>query len=176
MDAIVSQLQNIIQTDWVIKLILSVGIALVAFIADRIVSRFLSRKFCRDHHIVPEGSIFITIARAFIWAVAFCAILNKAFGIDVTAVVMALGVGGIALSLGFQDTLSNFIGGLQVSLMKIIKPGDTIRIGTNCGKVKDITWRHTTIINELGEVVIIPNSIINTSALTQLPPQEEAPK
>jgi small-conductance mechanosensitive channel len=176
MDVIVAQLQNIFQLDWVVKLILSIGIALVAFIADRIVSRFLSRKFRRNHHIVPEGSIFISIARTFIWAVAFCTILSKAFGIDVTAVVMALGVGGIALSLGFQDTLSNLVGGLQVSLMKIIKPGDTIRIGTNCGKVKDITWRHTTIINELGETIIIPNSIINTSALAQLPPLEEVPK
>ena len=43
----------------------------------------------------------------------------------------ALGIGGIAISLGFQDTLSNLIGGLQVSLLRIIKPGDNIEVGSS---------------------------------------------
>ena len=39
--------------------------------------------------------------------------------------------------------------------------------------MKDITWRHTTIRNSKGEEVIIPNSIINKTALTHLPPTNQ---
>ena len=84
-----------------------------------------------------------------------------------------LGIGGIAISLGFQDTLSNLIGGLQVSLLRIIKPGDNIEVGSSSGVVKDITWRHTTIRNGAGEEVLIPNSIISKTALTHLPPTNQ---
>lgn len=41
--------------------------------------------------------------------------LSTCFGIDVSAAITALGIGGIAISLGFQDTISNLIGGVQVS-------------------------------------------------------------
>ena len=84
----------------------------------------------------------------------------------------ALGVGGIALSLGFQDTLSNLIGGVQISFMKIVKPGDNIQVGSSKGVVQDVTWRHATIKNRLGETVIIPNSVISKNAVVHLPPPE----
>ena len=84
----------------------------------------------------------------------------------------ALGVGGIALSLGFQDTLSNLIGGVQISFMKIVQPGDNIQVGTSKGVVQDVTWRHATIKNRNGETVIIPNSVISKNAVIHLPPPE----
>ena len=84
-----------------------------------------------------------------------------------------MGIGGIAISLGFQDTLSNLIGGLQLSLLRIIKPGDNITVGSESGVVRDVTWRHTTIKNSAGEEIIIPNSIINKTALVQLPPPNQ---
>ena len=70
-------------------------------------------------------------------------ILDNCFGINANALVAALGVGGIAISLGFQDTLSNLIGGMQVTFMGIIKPGDNIEVGGVTGVVQDITWRRT---------------------------------
>ena len=76
-------------------------------------------------------------------------ILDACFNIDASALITALGVGGIAVSLGFQDTLSNLIGGLQMTFMGIIKPGDNIEVGSEKGVVQDITWRHTTIKDNL---------------------------
>ena len=89
-----------------------------------------------------------------------------------SALIAALGVGGIALSLGFQDTLSNLIGGVQISFMRIVKPGDNIQVGNNKGVVQDVTWRHATIKNRNGETVIIPNSVISKNAVVHLPPPE----
>ena len=66
-----------------------------------------------------------------------------------TAVVAALGVGGIALSLGLQDTLSNLIGGVLITFMRIVTPGDNIQVGAHKGVVQDINWRQTRIKNRL---------------------------
>ena len=97
-------------------------------------------------------------------------ILDNCFGINANALVAALGVGGIAISLGFQDTLSNLIGGMQVTFMGIIKPGDNIEVGGVSGVVQDITWRHTTIEDAYGQTIIVPNSNISKDTLVHLMP------
>ena len=68
------------------------------------------------------------------------------------------------------NSISNLIGGVQVSLLRIVSPGDNISVGGAAGVVKDVNWRHTTITNSKGEMVVIPNSIINKTSLVHLPP------
>ncbi len=119
---------------------------------------------------LPSSSIFINIGRVVVWFLGTSALLSTCFGVDVSAAVTALGIGGIAISLGFQDTISNLIGGLQVSLLRIVQPGDHISVGGSKGVVKDVTWRHTTIKNIDGETAVVPNSVINKNSLTHLPP------
>ena len=126
----------------------------------------------RDDNSIPQSSIFVNIARGIIWGIGICLILDSCFNVNMSALIAALGVGGIALSLGFQDTLSNFIGGVQISFMRIVKPGDNIQVGNNKGVVQDVTWRHATIKNRNGETVIIPNSVISKNAVVHLPPPE----
>ena len=91
-----------------------------------------------------------------------------------SSLITALGVGGIAVSLGFQDTLANLIGGVQVTFMGIVKPGDNIEVGSESGVVQDVSWRHTTIRDALGQTIIVPNSIISTTALVHLLPANRA--
>ena len=118
----------------------------------------------RDSNPLPSSSIIVNIARGVIWATGASIILDACFGVNANALVAALGVGGIAVSLGFQDTLSNLIGGLQVTFMGIVTPGDNIEVGAERGVVQDVTWRHTTIRDAMGQTVIIPNSIISKTA------------
>lgn len=149
---------------WAIVLI--VATAIIARIASRALRHFLER----DCNPLPSSSIIINIARGVIWATGASVILDACFGVNANALVAALGVGGIAVSLGFQDTLSNLIGGLQVTFMGIVKPGDNIEVGSERGVVQDVTWRHTTIRDAIGQTVIIPNSIISKTALVHLLP------
>ena len=81
---------------------------------------------------------------------------------------LALGIGGIALSLGLQDTLSNLIGGLSVSLGRVVEPGQYIEVLSQSGRVTDINWRHTTIVDAGGSTHLIPNSIINKNSLVDI--------
>ena len=70
----------------------------------------------------------------------------------------------------FCHCQADLIGGLQVTFMGIVKPGDNIEVGSETGVVQDVGWRHTTIRDTLGQTVIIPNSIISTTALVHLLP------
>ena len=54
--------------------------------------------------------------------------------------------------------------------MGIVRPGDNIEVGSETGVVQDVSWRHTTIKDALGQTVIIPNSIISKTALVHLLP------
>lgn len=167
-------IEGFVRSDWVITAITVVVILSLTAVCARLVMRFMRKLLhFNEEKNLPSSSIFVNIARASVWVLGICIMLSTCFNVDVSAAITAMGIGGIAISLGFQDTISNLIGGLQVSLMRIVKPGDNIEVGSSSGVVKDVTWRHTTIRNSAGAEVIIPNSIINKTALVHLPPTNQ---
>ena len=166
-------IQNVVHVDW-LSTALTVIVALsITAILSHAVAKILRRVLSHDNSPLPSSSIFVNIARVAVWAVGVSVVLSSCFGIDVSAAITALGIGGIAISLGFQDTLSNLIGGVQVSITGLVEPDDYIQVGGQKGIVRDVTWRHTSIETLNGERVVIPNSVINKSALTHLPPLEK---
>ena len=165
-----SQLIHIAQIQWVQQAFWTVVLALATLATSRIVARAMRHILDRDSNPLPSSSIIINIVRATILILGASIILDVIYNINANAIITTLGVGGIAISLGFQDTLSNLIGGLQVTFMGIVRPGDNIEVGSETGVVQDVSWRHTTITNARGETVIIPNSIISKTSLVQLPP------
>ena len=153
---------------------LTIAVVLLATaIITHLATRFLRHLLSRENSPLPSSSIFINIARVILWAIGVSIILSTCFGVDVTAAIAALGIGGIALSLGFQDTLSNLIGGLQISILGIVEPGDHIEMSGSRGVVRDVSWRHVTIETATGSCVVVPNSIINKNSFVKLPPAEK---
>lgn len=174
MEQLEHYIQSIVRADWLTTALAAVVIIAVTAVLARITVRFMRKMLhFNEEKNLPSSSIFVNIARGTVWVLGVCIMLSTCFNVNVSAAITALGIGGIAISLGFQDTIANLIGGLQVSLLRIIKPGDNIEVGSSSGVVKDITWRHTTIRNSKGEEVVIPNSIINKTALTHLPPTNQ---
>lgn len=161
-------LDSILHVEWLSTAITILVVAVVTIIVSHLVTKLLRRLLHMDVNPLPALSIFINIARVTVWVIGLCVILSSCFGINVSAAIAALGIGGIAVSLGFQNTLSNLIGGLQISLAKLIMPGDRIKVGANEGIVNDITWRNTSIVAANGDVILIPNSVINSEALIKL--------
>ncbi len=125
MDEWIKQFDTLLDNDWIAAAVTALVILLITFLVARLVVKLLRAALqSEENKILPANSIFINIARGAVWVVGICVILATCFNINVSAVIAALGIGGIAISLGFQDTISNLIGGLQVSLTKILKPGD----------------------------------------------------
>lgn len=170
MDGVLSSIQAIVTHPLFQQIAWAVIIVIATRVVEKLAVKAAMRMLHHDSNPLPSSSIIINIVRAIIWIVGASIVLDSCFGVNTSSVIAALGVGGIAVSLGFQDTLSNLIGGLQVTFMGIVKPGDNIEVGSERGVVQDVTWRHTTIKDSLGQTVIIPNSIISTTALVHLLP------
>ncbi len=86
------------------------------------------------------------------------------YNINVTAIIAALGVGGLAISLAAQDTLSNVISGIMIMLDQPFRVGDRIEIPkmSTWGDVVDIGLRSTRIRTRDNRLVIVPNNTIST--------------
>ncbi|MFC2373727.1 MAG: mechanosensitive ion channel family protein [Parascardovia denticolens] len=140
---------------------------IVAFFLIKWVTRIISGAFRKSNK--TSASLFVNIIRVILWSLAVLIVLKPVFGITPSTLLTALGVGGVALSLGMQDTISNLIGGFMLMMGKVISPGDTIKINDSIGTVKDITWRHTIIRERSGNEIWIPNSVLNSTQLEKLP-------
>lgn len=154
----------------------SILLALILIVVTAIVAKIavhaLRKMMIKSDNPYANSSFFVTVIRVLIWGLGICIVLESCFGVNMTAIIAALGVGGIALSLGFQDTLSNVIGGAAITFTNILKPGDNIKVSGYTGIVLDVNWRHTTIKNRAGETVLIPNSVISKNPVVHLPPPE----
>lgn len=113
-----------------------------------------------------SATIFVHLIRIAIVAVGILVLLQS-FGIAITPVLTALGVGGLAVALALQDTLSNLFAGVQVLASNKVQPGDYIRLDNGeDGYVVDINWRNTTIEKLAGNIVIVPNSRLADAIIT----------
>ncbi|KFJ02500.1 mechanosensitive ion channel family protein [Bifidobacterium subtile] len=154
------------------RIILLASVALAAAVLSNIISRLLRKLLERSQ--VPNASIFINLTRLTIWLFAATIVLRPVFGVNPTTLITALGVGGLAISLGLKDTIANVIGGFGLMLGKVITPGDVITVSGVTGTVKDITWRQTVVGERGGNDLVIPNSVLNTSLLERLTPAAES--
>ena len=83
------------------KIILLIVVALLAAVIDKALTRIVSKVLDRSQ--VPNASIFINILRAVVWTLAVGTVLQPVFGINPTTIFTALGIGGLAVSLGMKD-------------------------------------------------------------------------
>src|SRR4030095_87569 len=87
-----------------------------------------------------------------------------------------LGVGSLALALALQDTLGQFFAGVYVAMDQPVRIGDYIKLdGGEEGFVENIGWRSTRLRMPQNNLIVIPNSKLATSTITNYnPPQPES--
>src|SRR5205809_2463240 len=107
-----------------------------------------------------------TVARATIYIVGALVLLSV-LGIHVTPILTALGVGGLAVALALQDSLSNLFAGLHLLADKPIRVGDYVKIADAVeGHVVDIGWRSTRVRMLQNTVVVVLNKKVAESVIT----------
>jgi small-conductance mechanosensitive channel len=127
-----------------------------------------------DRIVEVPTSIFKNFASIVIYLLGFLIALDY-LGVSITPLITALGVGGLAVALALQDTLSNLFSGLNILMTRKIRPGDYVLLDTGQeGNVTDITWRNTTIRALANNLVIVPNSKLGAAIVTNthLPEKE----
>ena len=163
-------IKQFIQNDFIRAIIAAVIIviatAIIAHLLTRLIRRLMHSELANMAD-VPAASLLVNVERIVVWGLGVSLMLSACFDINVTALIAALGIGGIALSLGLQDTIKNFLGGIQMTAMRIIKPGEWIGLDDVKGIVQDVNWRQTTVRNIDGVEFVIPNATISSATISR---------
>ena len=116
-----------------------------------------------DSRLIGPLRRFLTLI---IYALAGMLILDQ-LNISISPLIAGLGIGGLAVALALQPTLSNFFAGTYLFSDNVISPGDFIELENGLlGYVSEIGWRSTRIRTPFNNMVIIPNSRLADSILT----------
>ncbi|MGB5969055.1 MAG: mechanosensitive ion channel family protein [Spirulinaceae cyanobacterium] len=111
-------------------------------------------------------SLTSNLVRIIIFGFTTLVVLQN-LGIDITTIITTLGIGGLAVALALQDTLSNLFAGFYITLSGQVRTGDYIKLETSQeGYVIDISWRNTTVKELPDNLVIIPNSKLASAIFT----------
>lgn len=146
-------------------------IHIIVIFSITIATANLSGKIFRDYVQkselpIPTTGLVYGILKGTILVIGFLIILTV-LGISITPLITALGVGGLAVALALQDTLANLFAGIHILVEKSIRVGDFIKLETGQeGYVEDITWRTTRIRMLPNNIVVIPNSKLAQSIVT----------
>lgn len=92
-------------------------------------------------------------------------IVLSTLGVNVTAALAGLGIGGLAVGLGAQKTFENLLGGIAILSDRALQIGDSCRIGDQTGTVEDIGLRSTKLRTQDRTLVSIPNGTVATAVL-----------
>ena len=90
------------------------------------------------------------------------------FGVNLTATLAGVGLGGIAIAFAAQKSLENLFGGFIVLSDRVVHVGDFVRVGNVLGGIEDVTLYATRIRTLERIVVSIPNGILMTSQIENL--------
>ncbi|AFL69118.1 mechanosensitive ion channel family protein [Sulfurospirillum barnesii] len=143
---------------------------LIFWILYRLVNRFshlfmfVSSKFGTE---LDNGIQNFTIKalRVLIIALGLMAILQK-WGINVSAFVASLGLGGLAFALAAKDTVANLFGSLVIFSDKPFQVGDWIEMSGVEGTIEEIGIRSTKIRNHAQALVSVPNAEMANTTIT----------
>lgn len=148
------------------KILLVIIIFSGTLVLARIAAGFADSYANKVKGVFASTTIFLNLIKLLVFLIGVLVILQT-LGISISPILTALGIGGLAVALALQDTLSNLFSGLQIIASRQVRPGDYVKLNTGEeGYVTDITWRNTTIRAIPDNMIIVPNSKLASSILT----------
>lgn len=131
-------------------------------------------KLYSEQVLFPAVGLFQAVVKIVILLIGFTVILGN-LGKEIAPILTAFGIGGLAVALALQDTLANFFAGVHLLVEQSVRVGDFVKLESGQeGYVTDIGWRTTRIRMLPNNVVVIPNSKLTQSVITNyyLPEQQ----
>jgi len=158
------------------KCLLVLGIFSITLVLANISNAIIRVYSSKVESALPVTSLTQNITRIIIFGIGILIILNS-LGIAITPILATLGVGGLAVALALQDTLSNLFSGFHITISRQIRIGDYVKLDSGEeGYVTDINWRSTKIRMLPNNVVLVPNEKLTKVIVTNyyLPEKEMA--
>lgn len=155
---------------------IKVALAIVIFIVGRIVISILHKLLMRTlnaKEVEPTVGKFVgSIVYYLMFAFVAIAALGQ-LGVQTASVVAILGAAGLAIGLAMQGTLSNFASGVMLIMLRPIKVGDFVEVAGESGVVSEVAIFATTLLTGDNKTVIIANSSVMGSNITNYSTQNE---
>ena len=163
-----TEVQNALSKSFVIIIAITITYAVMKLV-DVLMSYWHMRAAADSDREFRE-QIFPIIRKtlkAFVVVVATLVTLAN-IGVNITAAIASLSIGGLAVGLAAQDTLANLFGAVAILLDKPFRIGDRITLDNVDGLVETIGLRSTKIRNLDGHLVTIPNKTMGNATLTNI--------
>ncbi|MCP4050516.1 MAG: mechanosensitive ion channel family protein [bacterium] len=147
------------------KILLVIWIFSVTYFISKLSTGLINQYSRKTKAEYRSASILSMVISISIFIIGFLVIMQT-LGVSITPVLTTLGIGGFAVALALQDTLSNLFSGLHIIASRQINTGDFIRLDTGeDGYVVDISWRNVSIRELSNNIIIVPNSKIAKATL-----------
>ena len=117
-----------------------------------------------DFHLFP---IIRKTLKIFVVVIAVL-VTSQNLGMNITGLIASLSIGGLAVGLAAQDTLSNLFGAVAIFADKPFRVGDSIQLDSIAGTVEAIGLRSTRVRNDEGYLVTIPNKNMANANIVNL--------
>lgn len=140
------------------KLILNILRRLINKLLD---GKAVQKSFLNQNKVNTISSAIYSVVRVVIIFIAITLILDV-FGINTSTLIATAGVGGVAIALGTQTVIEDFIKGILIIVDDKIRVGEWIKVAGIEGEVEDIDFRVTKVRDFNGSLHIIPNSQITS--------------
>jgi MscS family membrane protein len=160
------------------KLVLSKALIVIVacsltYLAVKITTLLLDvwkRRTTREADRKFDDQLFSVIRRSLVAFIIVVSVLVTAqnLGVNITAVITSLSIGGLAVGLAAQDTLGNLFGAVAVFVDKPFRVGDQIKIDGAQGMVEAVGMRSTRVRNADGQLVTVPNKTMGNAIITNL--------
>ncbi len=152
-----SKIQHVVSCVVLVLIFLQIGLW-----AGRTVRFYLEikeRERGIDRTLAGSLGIIKLVAGTLIWSVLILVALDN-LGVNITALLAGLGVGGVAVALALQNVLGDLFASLSIALDKPFFIGDTLTIDAFTGVVEHIGIKTTRLRSDAGEQIILSNADI----------------
>jgi MscS family membrane protein len=155
------------------KLLILIVAGSLTYVAIKVINLLLEtwrQRTAHEENPKFNDQLFVIIRRSLNVFVVTVAVLVTAqnIGINITAVITSLSIGGLAVGLAAQDTLANLFGAVAVFADKPFRVGDHIKLADAEGTVEAVGMRSTRIRNLDGQLAVIPNKTVANAAVINI--------
>ena len=147
---------------------LAVGVLTLVLVFSRTIDWYFDDLASRSRQVIDPRLLPLLrrVGIVLIYVLGGLLVLDL-LSVNISPLIAGLGLGGLAVALAIQPTLSNLFAGTYVMTEGVVSPGDYIQLeGSVSGYVVDVGWRSTRIRTWTNNLVVIPNSKFADTIIT----------
>ncbi|MDH5570672.1 MAG: mechanosensitive ion channel family protein [Gammaproteobacteria bacterium] len=157
------RIQSVVSNLLVIALIIQSGIWGVTFLAT-VLDSYRQHALETNRAAVTTINLIGLVTRIVLWSIIALLVLDN-LGVNITALVAGLGIGGVAVALALQNVLGDLFASLSITFDKPFIIGDFLVIGDHMGSVENVGLKTTRVRSLSGEQLVFSNSDLLNSRI-----------